>query len=123
MNFSFRGRHGVGAQDAAPTQGDKVHLATLWSLANRALPPPAWGHRPTKRSCVQVEPHRWAWDNQATVTTTNQDGMTAGMPTRGVTQEMSQHGAGPMLGVHFQAWDGSAPQYQGLHKCNLLGET
>ena len=32
---------------------------------------------------------------------------------RGVTQDMSQHSAGPMPGVHFQARDRSAPQYQG----------
>jgi hypothetical protein len=50
---------------------------------------------------------------QLTVATTNQDRMMAGMPTRGVTQDMSQHGAGPTLEVHFQAWDTSAPQYQG----------
>ncbi len=39
--------------------------------------------------------------------------MTAGMPTRGVAQDMSQHGGGPTPGVQYQAQRRSAPQYQG----------
>ncbi len=95
-------------------QGDEVRLTTSWSLADGVLPP----------RCGTIGPPRdlvfgWSPTNghgitgHATVATTYLDGMTAGIPMRGITKDMSQHGVGPTPGVHLQAWDGSVPQYQG----------
>jgi hypothetical protein len=115
MKFSIRGSRGGGAQDAAPTQGNKVRLTTSWSLADRVLPPRHGAIGPPRDLGFRGSPtNGHGTTGQATVATMNQDRMMAGMPARGITQDMFQHGTGPTPGVHFQARDGSAPQYQGI---------
>jgi hypothetical protein len=114
MNFSFRGRRGGGAQGAAPTQGDEVRSMTLWSLVNGAMPPRHGAIGPPRDLAFRRSPtNGHETTRQANVATTNQDVMTAGMLVRGVTQDMSQHGAGPASEIHFQERYGSTPQCQG----------
>jgi hypothetical protein len=83
-------------------------------LADGALPPRHGATGPPRDLAFRRSPtNGHGTTGPATVATTNQGGITAGMPAMSITQNMSQQDVGPSLVVHFQAWDGSAPQYQG----------
>ncbi len=81
MSFSFRSRRGGGgAQDAAPMQGNKVHSTTSWPLAYGAMPPRRGAIGPPRDLAFRRSPtDGHGTTAQATVATTNQDGLTAGI--------------------------------------------
>jgi hypothetical protein len=65
MNFSFRGRCRGGNSGCGPHPGHQGTLNNIVVIGQQGAAPPAWGHRPTKGSFIQAEPHQWARDNRA----------------------------------------------------------